>query len=308
MRCPPGSRTGNISRSRKRSTTVPRRRRRAAGPAPRPRRRPPPRSRRWPGCTPTPPRHRGRPLPRPADVPGPRPRRAAHRRLPRPGAGRHRGHPPLPEQPDHRAVPEGGGALRPGAEPARRALAGGARPVLVEGPLDAIAVTCAGGGRYAGVAPCGTGLTAAQVAVLDTHAGPLADRGVIAAFDHDPGGRQAALRAYELLAATGAWPTTASLPEGQDPAGLAQHAGPGALRAALDADATPLADLVVDERLARWSDRLRWVEGQLGAARDAAGLIATLPPDQIGRQVLRVANRLGLDPADLTRAVVDAQH
>src|SRR5664280_727365 len=30
-----------------------------------------------------------------------------------------------------------------GAEPARRALAGGARPVLVEGPLDAIAVTCA---------------------------------------------------------------------------------------------------------------------------------------------------------------------
>ena len=86
-----------------------------------------------------------------------------------------------------------------GAEPARQALAGGARPVLVEGPLDAIAVTCAGGGRYAGVAPCGTALTAAQVAVLDTHAGPLADRGVIAAFDHDPGGRQA--RAARLPAA-----------------------------------------------------------------------------------------------------------
>ena len=56
----------------------------------------------------------------------------------------------------------------------------------------------------------------------------------------------------------------------------------------------------------RWSDRLRWVEGQLGAARDAAGLIANLPPDQIGRQVLRVADRLGLDPAGLTRAVADA--
>ena len=69
------------------------------------------------------------------------------------------------------------------------------------------------------MAPCGTALTAAQVAVLDTHAGPLADRGVIAAFDHDPGGRQAALRAYQLLAAAGAWPTTAALPEGQDPAG-----------------------------------------------------------------------------------------
>jgi DNA primase len=178
--------------------------------------------------------------------------------------------------------------------------------VLVEGPLDAIAVTGAGGGRYAGVAPCGTALTAAQVAVLDTHAGPLADRGVIAAFDHDPGGRQAALRAYELLRPTGAWPTTATLPEGQDPAAVAQHAGPDALSATLDSATTPLADLVVDERLARWSDRLRWVEGQLGAVRDAGGLIATFPPDQIGRQVLRVADRLGLDPADLTRAVADA--
>src|SRR5659263_669787 len=79
-----------------------------------------------------------------------------------------------------------------GAEPTRQALAAGARPVLVEVPLDAIAVTAAG---------------------------RLADRGVIAAFDHDPGGRQAALRAYQLLAVTGAWPTTATLPEGQDPAG-----------------------------------------------------------------------------------------
>jgi DNA primase len=128
----------------------------------------------------------------------------------------------------------------------------------------------------------------------------------VAAFDHDPGGRQAAPRAYQLLAATGAWPTTATLPEGQDPAGLAQHHGPDALRATLDSATTPLADLVVDERLARWSGRLRWVEGQLGAARDAAGLIATVPPDQIGRQVLRVADRLGLDPAGLTGAVADA--
>src|SRR5664280_2424445 len=87
---------------------------------------------------------------------------------------------------------------------------------------------------------------------------------------------------------------------------VAQHHGPAALRATLDTATTPLADLVVDERLARWTDRLHWVEGQLGAARDAAGLIATLPPDQIGRQVLRVADRLGLDHAGLTRAVADA--
>ena len=103
-----------------------------------------------------------------------------------------------------------------GAEPVRQALAAGARPVLVEGPLDAIAVTPAADGRYAGVAPCGTALTAAQVAALDTAAGPLAERGVTVAFDNDPAGRQAALRAYELLRPTGAWPTTAALPDGLD--------------------------------------------------------------------------------------------
>jgi DNA primase len=192
-----------------------------------------------------------------------------------------------------------------GAEPTRQALAAGARPVLVEGPLDAIAVTGAGAGRYAGVAPCGTALTAAQVAALDTCAGPLAERGVLVAFDNDRGGRQAALRAYELLRPTGAWPTSASLPDGLDPAALAQQRSPEALRAALDT-AGPLANLVVDDRLTRWADRLHWAEGRVGAARDAAAVIATLPPEQVGRQVLRVAERVGLDHAEVTRAVTDA--
>src|SRR5664280_2867598 len=156
-----------------------------------------------------------------------------------------------------------------------------------------------------GVAPCGTALTAAQVAALDTAAGPLAERGVLVAFDHDPGGRQAALRGYELLRSTGAWPTSASLPDGLDPAALAQQRGLEALRSALD-NAPPLADLVVDDRLARWADRLHWAEGRVGAARDAAAVLATLPPEQVGRQVLRVAERVGLDHAEVTRAVTDA--
>jgi DNA primase len=192
-----------------------------------------------------------------------------------------------------------------GDEPTQQALATGARPVLVEGPLDAIAVTSAGDGRYVGVAPCGTALTAAQVAALDTAAGPLVERGVTVAFDNDPAGRQAALRAYELLRPTGAWPTTATLPAGLDPAALAQQQGSDALRRALDS-APPLADLVVDDRLTRWADRLHWAEGRVGAARDAAAVIATLPPEHVGRQVLRVAERVGLDHAEVTQAVTDA--
>jgi DNA primase len=192
-----------------------------------------------------------------------------------------------------------------GDEPTRQALATGARPVLVEGPLDAIAVTSAGTGRFVGVAPCGTALTAAQVAALDTAAGPLAERGVTVAFDNDPAGRQAALRAFDLLRPTGAWPTTAALPDGLDPAALAQQQSPEALLAALDT-AAPLADLVVDDRLARWADRLHWAEGRVGAAHDAAAVIATMPPEHVGRQVLRVAERVGLDHAEVTRAVTDA--
>ena len=192
-----------------------------------------------------------------------------------------------------------------GAGPGRQAFSAGVRPVLVEGPLDAIAVTAAGNDRYAGVAPCGTALTPAQVAALDRSGGPLARRGVVVAFDSDPGGRDAALRAFDLLRTTGAWPSAAVLPDGHDPASLAQAAGPGALCAALDA-ARPLADLVVDEHLARWSDRLHWVEGRTGALREAAQLLATFPAEQVGRQVARLADRLGLEHATVTGAVVEA--
>jgi len=192
-----------------------------------------------------------------------------------------------------------------GAAPTRQALAGGAQPVLVEGALDAIAVTSAGGGRYAGVAPSGTALTAEQVAALQAAAGPLAERGVTVAFDADPAGRQAALRSYHLLRVAGAWPTHAALPGGQDPASLAQTHGAGVLRVALDT-AVPLADLLIDERLDRWADRLGWAEGQIGAAQDAAQLIATFPPEHVGPQVLRVAQHLGLEHAPVTSAVLDA--
>ena len=51
------------------------------------------------------------------------------------------------------------------------ALAAGAVPVLVEGPIDAIAVTLAGGGDYVGVAPLGTALTDTQVDKLAPHLG-----------------------------------------------------------------------------------------------------------------------------------------
>jgi len=57
-------------------------------------------------------------------------------------------------------------------------------PVVVEGAFDAMAVTRCGDGYYVGVTPSGTALTGSQVAALDQTV-PLADRGVLVAFDSD---------------------------------------------------------------------------------------------------------------------------
>ena len=192
-----------------------------------------------------------------------------------------------------------------GAEPTRRALTAGAQPVIVEGPLDAIAVTRAGDGQYAGVAPSGTALTSGQVAALGAEAGGLDGRAVVVAFDADQAGQEASLRAWQPLRAAGAWPTTSPLPPGQDPASLAQHHGHGALHNALD-EAVPLADLVVDKRVDQWIKQLRWVEGRLGAARAAAPVIARLPAEHMPRQINRLVERLDLHPKTISTLITEA--
>lgn len=77
---------------------------------------------------------------------------------------------------------------------ARNALANGARPVIVEGQLDAIPVTTASKAKYAGLAPCGTALTAHQATAL-AQVTDLRATGVTVAFDPDRAGRRAAIRA-----------------------------------------------------------------------------------------------------------------
>src|SRR6266513_4012437 len=138
------------------------------------------------------------------------------------------------------------GSLLFGLYEGRRALAAGARPVLVEGPLDAIAVSAAG--SYAGVSPCGTALTPAQVTLL-ARTCDLRRDGVVVAFDADRAGRRAAVRAYHLLRGETDLAVAAVLPAGQDPAGFRLERGGRALVRRLDSG-VPLADLVVDETVA----------------------------------------------------------
>lgn len=163
-----------------------------------------------------------------------------------------------------------------GLDTARAALADGKRPVIVEGPLDAIACQLAG---VPAVAPCGTALTRPQVALLD-HACPLARVGVVAAFDGDDAGRRAASAAHPLLAEFTAVPVAAVFPDGADPATLLRDRGAAGLRTLVTDHARPLIHLVVDTHLDDTRDRPAWDRRNL-----AADKLATLIRPSIASQI-----------------------
>jgi DNA primase len=188
---------------------------------------------------------------------------------------------------------------------ARQALAAGARPAIVEGPFDAIAVTTAGQGRYAGVAPCGTALTAQHAGALSRAAG-LPTSGILVAFDPDPPGRRAAVRAYHLLSKLTAETSAVMLPLGQDPAQILTGNSPEALATILADRTRPLADLVTDAELEHWTRWLDHAEGQISALRAIAPVIAAMPPAHVARQVARLSDRLGMDHATVTDAITSA--
>ena len=175
----------------------------------------------------------------------------------------------------------------------RTHLAHGARGVLVEGPLDAIAVTAGTGGRCVGLATCGTAVTDAHIASLIATTGP--DPTLVVATDHDPAGRHAAEKALLLLGQRGLDPLAAQLTPGHDPADVLRREGSAALTSALLDGAGPLADQVIGRRLAPWQDRLHWAEGRVAAVRDVAPIVAQLPESQAVRQVHRVAAYVGTD-------------
>lgn len=182
----------------------------------------------------------------------------------------------------------------------RQALAAGARPVIVEGPFDAIAVTLAGRGRYVGVATCGTALTPAQVDALGQVCDLVVTRAVVT-FDGDSAGMRGAVKAFELLRGAEA----VRLPGGRDPSGILAQDGPAALHRLLDLSRVPLADIVVDAELARFP-RLQFAEDRMRALQGVAPIIAGLPSGQVARQVVRTATRLGLEATTVNEVVVNA--
>jgi DNA primase catalytic core len=153
-------------------------------------------------------------------------------------------------------------------------------PVIVEGPMDAIAVTLAGGGRYIGVAPLGTSLTDEQASQL-----AAIGKNPVVATDADIAGRVAAERDFWLLTAYHLDPRFALLPDGTDPADLLALSGPEALTTVLD-QAGPLGDELIHERLAS----LPPDQARLEATR----VVAARPPECWDQGSNTISSRLNL--------------
>ncbi|WP_246080390.1 MobF family relaxase [Modestobacter altitudinis] len=184
------------------------------------------------------------------------------------------------------------------------ALATGATPVIVEGPLDALAVTLASDGDYVGIAPMGVAFTDAQADRLRAFIG--AERpGVIVATDADRAGQLAAQCIFGQLTARGDDPRHVAVPTGKDPAELLETAGPEVLRQAL-ANSRSLASALIDSRIAVYAERLHTVEGRVLAARRAAPIIAALPPTSWPTHLVSVVVRTGIAPEIALDEVLDA--
>ncbi len=171
-------------------------------------------------------------------------------------------------------------------------LDAGATPVLVEGPIDAHAVTLATRGTCVGLAPLGTSLTEAQAAQLATYRTTP-----VVATDADLPGRIAAERAHWLLAQHGAYPRMAILPEGSDPGDILSGRGPKALTDAIN-NTEPLADVLLHERLTNLTGP--------AALAGAVNIAATKDPHDWDDTARTIAQSLNVPEPDTRQAVLQA--
>ena len=201
-----------------------------------------------------------------------------------------------------------------------RRLHDGARPIIVEGAMDRLAITAATDDLVP-LAPSGVALTAAHLDLLAEH---TSLERIILAFDPDPAGRAATLKAGCMLIDRGVSPSSVEIftgPPGVDPADLLAAQGAAALADALHAPhhRETLFDLLVDQQLDRYDtadDRpLRDLPISEHAAYEAARLVADTFRDQITaatavtadiqRHMSHIVDRTGIDAGTLNSYLID---
>ncbi len=176
------------------------------------------------------------------------------------------------------------------------------QPVVVEGPLDVLAVAAH---NHADLLP----LAASGTAFTDPHARLVCATAVegqaVVAMDADPAGRFAATLVGERLRGTGLDVRVAMLPTGTDPADyLARPTG--TIVSFTHHQALPLIALHVEQAVAAQGDRMQWVEGRLAAARSIATYLATYPPTYAAAQIGWIAHTLEIEPSSFTFELADA--
>lgn len=142
----------------------------------------------------------------------------------------------------------------------------GTRVVRVEGPFDALAVSAAGSGQYAGVAPMGTALTGTQA---DKIAARAVNGRTWVALDGDKAGRRATEHDFWEMRRRDVDVRLLSVGEGEDPGSVWRDA-PERLRAELArAELAPTAGLTaLDNALALAKEAAR--AGEQSALEDLA--------------------------------------
>ncbi|MDQ4112081.1 MAG: toprim domain-containing protein, partial [Actinomycetota bacterium] len=187
----------------------------------------------------------------------------------------------------------------------RDRLAAGALPVIVEGPMDAYAITLATAGTAVGLAPMGTALTTEQIKLLLRHINLATGRDRIAvAYDNDAAGRKAAHTAFWHLTSADLDPTFVALPGGIDPAELALTRGPDALTAALDARQS-LGGAIIDQHLAQTAGTWTEPEVRQELIFHAAHVLAARGPDKWPDELDRINDRLRLSDGVLAHAIFE---
>jgi len=168
-------------------------------------------------------------------------------------------------------------------------LLSGGRPVLVEGPMDAIAVTLATGGEYVGVAALGTALTREQARQLRRYS----DLPIVAT-DNDKAGQAAAERDYWILTELGHDPLQATLHEGTDPADLLAQEHQQELSDALRAS-TPLSQVMLDRAITNLAGD--------GRIEDAIRIIGAADPTRWNSAIAELAMATDRDVPELQTAL-----
>jgi DNA primase catalytic core len=186
----------------------------------------------------------------------------------------------------------------------RSALAAGAVPALVEGPLDALAITLAADGRTVGVATLGTAITDRQADLLRPHIRE-GNPGILVATDNDAAGQRAAERIFWQLTARGDDPRRLTLPDGLDPADVFHRDGVVALRTAIETSDS-LADALLDARLIPALSAPS-PSTTHAAVRDTGAIIVATPPARWLAHIDRVTESLGVPLGAVHAAVLDTE-